>query len=272
MVNQILKLMQLGKKVKSSVYNIRQLPNEVIEQMFSLMPAVYDGLSKEQFRLDLKKKNKVILIHDSSKNRLVGFSTLYLFDEKISSELSQEKRFTGLFSGDTIIDPNYWGGSALQMAFGLFFVSVILSNPFKPLYWFLISKGYKTYLLMANNFGESFPQPDAEIPKSMGNLMNEVYSHLYPDSWNRGTGLIHNTHGEYHIKYGVAAPDEFLVSNNRRVAYFLKRNPGWQDGDELACLAKMKSSDLANYVLKRFRKATGLWSAANEKGKTSYVR
>src|SRR5205823_11279599 len=69
-------------------------------------------------------------------------------------------RATVVFSGDTVIDRNYWGQKQLQLAFARLVVTLKLRAPWRPLYWFLVSKGYRTYLLLANSFPRAIPRFD----------------------------------------------------------------------------------------------------------------
>jgi hypothetical protein len=92
------------------------------------------------------EKDAVILMRDSVENRIQGFSTILDVRMKIGG-----KTVVGAFSGDTIIERSYWGQGILGKAFLSYMLKQKLKNPFRTFYWFLISKGYKTYLLMANN-------------------------------------------------------------------------------------------------------------------------
>ena len=77
---------------------------------------------------------------------------------------------------------------------------------------------------------------------------------LLAERWQRDLGLIVNNRGDYHLKFGLAAPDKKLCENNPRVSYFVSKNKDWQQGDELACFAEMNVSVLINYLKKRLSK------------------
>ena len=53
----------------------------------------------------------------------------------------------------------YWGQKALQRVFTRYVVGVKLRHPLQRVYWFLITKGYKTYLLLSRYFPEYWPRP-----------------------------------------------------------------------------------------------------------------
>lgn len=223
------------------------------EKLFSLMDRYYQGMNWEQFCRDLDKKNRVILLKDSKTDGLIGFSTLYIFTDTPPS--GTKTPFTGVFSGDTIIDQAYWGASALQFTFGLYLMALVLKRPWRKVHWFLISKGYKTYLLMANNFTHHFPRHESPTPKDVQSLLHQVYSRHYPTRWQPESGLIRWDACDYRLRQGVAAPELALSQRNNRVNFFLSKNPDWAKGDELACMATMSGKDLLSYTVKRLKKA-----------------
>lgn len=118
-----------------------------IKQMYDLYASFYENTALDVFLQDLSKKSGVILVTRKSDEKVVGFSTLTCFDIEVEGRNAR-----GIFSGDTIIEPAYWGNNALAATFHRRVVIERLKKPFTPFYWFLISKGYKTYLLLANNF------------------------------------------------------------------------------------------------------------------------
>lgn len=214
------------------------------ERMYRLMQKYYDSHSKAQFLKDLNAKHAVILLRDSG-GRIQGFSTL------LKRELNHENRkIIGLFSGDTIIEKQYWGQKVLGVEFLKFLWLEQIKNPLKPVYWFLISKGYKTYLLMANNFEEHYPRFESETPKSILKLMNDFYTKIYPEAYNPAQGLIRFEKCEGKLKEGVADITAELLRSNARVAFFSRTNPNWSQGDELTCVARMTLSMPLKYKLK----------------------
>src|SRR4029079_15523392 len=105
------------------------------------------------------KKEHVIVLRDSGDGSLKGYSTLYVFDASVDG-----RRVKAVFSGDTIVDDMYWGQSTLQRAFFRYVLALKVRNPTVPLYWFLISKGFRTYLLLSRNFPEYWPRHEASTP------------------------------------------------------------------------------------------------------------
>ena len=101
----------------------------------------YDNVDRGRFDADLDEKQHVILLLASE--RIVGFSTVMV---------DHVDGVVAIFSGDTVLEADHHGAGALQWAFFRYIVLTKLRYPHKLVTWFLISKGYKTYLLLSRNF------------------------------------------------------------------------------------------------------------------------
>jgi len=206
-----------------------------IKQMYELYASFYENTSLDIFVNDLNKKTGVILLVRKADGQVVGFSTLCIFDIKVDA-----RRVRGIFSGDTIVAPAYWGKNGLASAFHRRVIIERIKHPFVPFYWFLISKGYKTYLLMTNNFYNYYPKVGGNRPGMDARFkrITQAYcDELFPGSLDREK-MILNFGDEYaRLKQGVAPITSSLRASNRHVAFFEGANPGWHQGHELPCLA-----------------------------------
>src|SRR5688572_13596920 len=121
--------------------------------------------------------------------------------------------------------------------------------PWRPAYWFLISKGYKTYLLMARNFPEHWPRHDRPTPPHIESLLDAVARRRFGGGWDAATGLVHGVAGG-RVARGLApiGPEQLAHAD---IAFFAARNPGHAEGDELACLGRLSPGILAAYARKR---------------------
>ena len=218
--------------------------------MFEILNKYYEHVTEEQFLADLHKKNAVIVMMDRATNRIQGFSTILDVRMRVNG-----KNVIGAFSGDTIVERAYWGQGTLGKAFLAYMLKQKLKNPFKTFYWFLISKGYKTYLLMANNCPTHYPRHEGATPFEITDIMNAFYTELYPKQYDPMAGVIAFNGPACHLKSGVAAIEKKLTDENPRVAFFESKNPGWERGDELACVATITFMMPFAYQLKCFFKA-----------------
>lgn len=225
----------------SSLYSVTQkidsLTDIQIEQMFSVFSKYYQGVDREKFVNDLKNKDAIFLLYSKKDRTLKGFSTI-LKMETISDE---GKIVHGFFSGDTVLEKEFWGDGTLGVAFLKYLFKEKIKRPFTPLYWFLISKGYKTYLLMANNFGTHWPRFEQKTPVNICRIMNTFAHSLYGDQYLAGHGIIRLDESEIKgpVKIGVANITNEMMQENKRISFFATKNPGWNEGDELCCLAEM---------------------------------
>src|SRR5215475_12439837 len=153
-----------SERLTASIVAGAGLHTEDKARMFTLMRKYYDAVTEETFQADLCGKDAVILLRD--RGAVHGFSTLVSLQVTVG-----HKTIYGVFSGDTVIDKQYWGRHALQKAFLRRMFREKLKRPFTPLYWLLITKGYKTYLMMANNFAEYYPRFDKATPAETRAIM-----------------------------------------------------------------------------------------------------
>jgi hypothetical protein len=203
--------------------------------MYALMIATYDAMTLARFQADLNAKDHVILLQDTQRGEIQGFSTLV----SVYAGGADGRRFHGVFSGDTVIRPDYWGGSALGKAFLAYLFRLKLKSPFSPLYWVLISKGYKSYLLMANNFSTYFPRFDRETPAQECEILHAFGEGLFGGDYNAKKGLVVFDESHGHLKAGVAEVPALGSEPNPRIPFFERMNPTWRQGTELLCIGKM---------------------------------
>lgn len=222
-----------AKKDKVSTYfrPIEAVTVSNIKQMYDLYASYYDNTSLDIFLSDLSKKSGVILVSRKSDGKIVGFSTQTFFDLTVDG-----KRVRGIFSGDTIIEPTYWGNNALVTTFYRRVVIERIKRPFTPFYWFLISKGYKTYLLLSRNFPSYWPRFDQPTPPHIQQLIDKAATVRFGPAYDAVSGLVRFDPPGPRLADGIApipaspAPD---------IAFFAAKNPGHADGDELCCLGRV---------------------------------
>jgi hypothetical protein len=210
--------------------------------MFELFARYYKDVSLPQFRDDLAEKDHVYWFTGDDR-ALAGFTTLQRRRLRVSG-----RDVVCLFSGDTVIDRRYWGTRKLQLAFFRYIVATKFRNPFRPVYWMLMSKGYKTYLLMRRNFPRSFPQRDAATPSDVRHVALAFYGGKFGAAYRPADERVvfDTPHGA--LRDDVADPPP--AAQNDDVAFFVARNPRWAAGEELACIAEIQFRDLARHLVK----------------------
>jgi hypothetical protein len=144
----------------------------------------------------------------------------------------------GLFSGDTVVAEAFWGQRVLGHLFLRHLFAQKLRHPFEAYWWMLISKGYKTYLLMANNFSEHYPRYESDTPRDKQDVLDTFATSLFAEAYRKETGLIDFQRSLGQLKAGVA-PITADMLDHPRIRFFNERNPTWPRGTELACIARM---------------------------------
>jgi len=207
------------------------------EAMYALYRRHYDAVSRERFFADLADKDYVVLLHDQT-GALQGFSTLAEYQREFDG-----KTIGVLFSGDTVVDAQHWGQQALAFAWLRLAGRLKARAPERPLYWFLISKGHRTYRFLSAFAREFWPAFDRATPPRIQALMNTLAHDRFGDDFDPAAGVIRFSESRGHLRDTFAAVSEA----HRRlpeVAFFLERNPGYVRGDELVCLCELEADKL----------------------------
>lgn len=234
----------LNSRLNGKIVSVYDLSCSERDRMFDLMSENYDGVRRETFEMDLTEKSDVILLEDNEISELKGFSTLVVLEELVRGAATR-----ALFSGDTIIDKAYWGDTELEHHWGRYAFSLIDKNPDVPLFWFLMSKGYKTYRFLPVFFNEFYPRAGTLTPDYEQEVLDTFARKKYPMNYDSSSGLVLFEGSKDRLKQGVADIDERRM-RDPNIRYFLERNPNWQQGDELCCLIPLKKDNF-NRMAKR---------------------
>ena len=200
--------------------------------MLDLMRQNYDNVTSDQFDSDLNEKDWIIITRQPDSGHVLGFSTQQLYDQETS-----EGPIKVLFSGDTIVDPKFWGSNPLAKLWGQLTLALIDRHPHQDLFWFLISKGYKTYRFLPVFFNEFFPRSGTPTPQWAVNVLNGIASGRFGDRYDAQRGTIRAAPDGCRLKPSVAEIAHRISDVN--VRFFQSANPGHVLGDELCCLARL---------------------------------
>lgn len=222
-------------KLDGRVVERSKLKETDIEAMFSLMNTFYDNMSEDVFRKDLAGKDYCLIL-TNEEGEIAGFTTQKILSFELDGETVH-----GVFSGDTIIHRDYWGSLEMYVVFARFFFE--LGKSYDRLYWFLISKGYKTYRMLPVFFHTFYPSCRMPTPLYEKRVMDAYASHLYPDDYNPETGVIEYGSVKDKLKDGVADITAKEL-RNPDIGYFVRANPCYRDGNDLVCLALLREDQL----------------------------
>jgi hypothetical protein len=205
------------------------------DEMFALLAAHFEGVTRERFERDLAEKNWVVEIRRDG--RLCGFSTML-----VREAWHDGRAITAVYSGDTIVTPEARGSNALARAWIASVNQLCAGFGARPCYWLLLTSGFRTYRFLPVFWREFIPRHDARTPTDRQHLLTELARAQYGSSFEATAGLVR-----------FAEPQRLrghlnLVPPGREadahVAFFLSRNPNHARGDELVCLTEICDANL----------------------------
>ena len=203
-----------------------------VQSMFRVFNENFNGATQEIFERDLANKNWIILLRDAETNELEGFSTLALYETTFN-----QKPLSVVYSGDTIIRRQYWGTPQLPSTW----IKTVLeksANIVQPLYWLLISSGYKTYRFLTVFYKEFYPRYDVRTPPEMQALMEHLAAQRFGSDYHCEEGVVRFRNGATPLREGIAEVTGERL-HDPHVAFYIACNPGYVNGDELVCITRV---------------------------------
>jgi hypothetical protein len=219
-----------------------ELDQHTRRQMYDLMVLNYHGVDFGEFNRDLDKKDFVMIGIANSQVR--GFTTGRCFTQRFGDG----KQADVLFSGDTIIAAAD-RGNPIWSAIWLEHAMSLATGRDEPLYWMLTSKGHLTYRFLPIWFNEFYPRHDRTTPAEISELLDSLGRDYSGANYDPQRRVARCTHGQ-RLRQGVAEPSE-KAQSNAHVKFFLERNAGWRNGDELVCLALLDIDNLRGSLARR---------------------
>jgi hypothetical protein len=207
------------------------------EEMWNLYRRFYSGTHRELFDHDLANKDSLLLLTDAAQ-RIQGFSTM-----AVGLIEFEGRPVRYVFSGDTIIDKAYWGSQALAFTWLLYVGELKRAQPELPLFWFLIVKGHRTFRYLPTFAREFYPHWERGTPAHIAALMNRLARERFGEAFDDTSGVIRYREPHGHLAEGFAEANE-REAGREDVSFFLKRNAGYRQGDELVCLCELSAENL----------------------------
>lgn len=203
--------------------------------MFELLRRHFDGVTPEQFARDLAEKNLALLLERD--DGLVGFSTLLAYTTTFEGQ-----PVNVIYSGDTIVTPEAWGTTALPRAWVAGVEALRAKFPPGKCFWLLLTSGFRTYRFLPVFWREFFPRFDVITPTKKQQLLTHLALERFGEQFNSATGIVHFRRPQKLIAGLKNIPSG--RQDDPHVAFFISRNPGHSNGDELACLTELCPENL----------------------------
>ena len=215
--------------LKGKVVSVNDLTVRQTKRMYSIMTEYYNNITEGNFFGDLLKKVDVVLLCDEAGD-IHGFTTLAIFPHDERTQL--------LFSGDTIIEKEYWGKNDLQQTWVNNAIAYAERFDGKT-YWLLLTKGYKTYKFLPTFMSEFYPRVDTETPAHIQAIIDKFAIEQFGDKYQNGVFI----EGKDFLKEAFDDISE-LKLKDKNTAFFFEKNPNYVRGDELVCIAELSLDNL----------------------------
>jgi hypothetical protein len=169
---------------------------------------------------------------------LAGFSSLSIVDATVDG-----RSLRAVYSGDTIIERAHWGTQALAFTWLRFAGTIKAQAPDRPLYWFLIVKGHRTYRYLSAFSIDFYPHWQMPTPPWARTIMRELAYQRFDEDYDSKRGIVSFDRSRGHLRpmWATVEPEEAARPD---VAFFLRSNPGYTQGDELVCLTELSCNNL----------------------------
>ena len=220
------------------------------ERLFRLHARFFRNLDRGLFHGDLREKDWVITVSDGAE--FVAFSTILLYPETV-----EDRSLRILFSGDTVVHPDYWSRNLLVPPFGAFLARLMEEQSGEEIYWFLITKGYRTFMSLPVFFRQFAPTFEDE-PQEWKRILDIIARRRFPDCYDPCTGIV-SPSGQRDF----LVPELMEVADSRKegrwVRFFLEKNPGYVRGDELCCITRISRENIRPLGFKFLQFKDCLW-------------
>jgi len=210
------------------------------EELFALMSGHFDCIGREQFFRDLDEKHSIVLLREAAgAARIRGFSTMMPLEVDVAG-----RRVGAIFAGDTVIDPEYWGNSAWVYAWARHGFALAQAGAYDVVYLLLLTSTHRTYRFMPGFFHEYYPRPDRAIPAEVQARLDVLVRRKFPGEYDAARGVVTlaeptPVRAERLVPGAAPGADE-------HDQFFLSRNPGYERGDFLVCLAEFSWENLTS--------------------------
>ena len=232
----------------TEVITAAEITRAIEAEMYALFSRAYDQTDPLRFRSDLRAKRDVLLLRDGD-GRIAGFTTLAILDA--------EDRGRGVrivFSGDTIIDPACWGTNALNFAWIRHIARIRRERPDHPLYWLLISKGYRTYRYLSTFAERYVPHPEDAPDTDLIDLRDRLARQVFGTAYDPIRGIVAWAPPRDRLNRALA---DLPLSGRaaEEAARFAALNPGWRQGEELVCLCPLETGNMKPFARRLYGRA-----------------
>jgi len=218
------------------ILEITEISNSGRSDLFGLFSKHYDDVDLPRFESDFIAKDFALVLEHQG--RPVGFTTAKLIDFDWRGE-----SISVLYSGDTIVDRLFWGQQELARTWLAQIGRLARQQPGRRMVWFLIVKGHRTYRYLPVFAREFVPTSKAADAGELSELRDAIATSMFGSQFDPASGTVQfaTPQGRLRAEFADPTARELKLPG---VGYFLTANPGFREGDELACLCELSPDNM----------------------------
>lgn len=206
-----------------------------LRRMLTLLDTYFEGVTHEQFERDLQDKTSVVLLRDEE-GTIQGFSTF-----KVYRSAATKQSTAVVCSGDTIVDMAHRASTALARTWLRVARSMAAAMECERSVWLLIVSGFRTYRFMPV-FWRRYMPSHGRAPDADQTLLNTLALERFGPAFDASSGIVRLSSPQRLRPQFVEVPSG--KEDDPGVRFFLERNPGHAQGDELVCLCDLDDANL----------------------------
>jgi hypothetical protein len=212
------------------------------ETFYQLLCHEFIGVSWDDFTRDFREKDAVMILRkEHSAGEIVGWSTLMVLTLAVPG-----REMRAIFSGDTAVLPEYRNSTGLGVELSSYFMQVYEQFPRHEVYYILISKGWRTYKILPFFFKEFAPRYDRPTSAEDKAVMNAFGQKKYPQHYQSASGVV--TFSPQRVR--PESIDAVPAKMDAHTRFFLNSNPGYLEGHELVCIARIVPDNFTNGLIR----------------------
>lgn len=209
----------------AEVCSVTTVSKSEVDELFTLFQTAFDA-SRKGFQSDLEEKDFLLRVRGD--HGLLAFSTLKIYYPEPGVRL--------LFSGDTFSAESARTGHHLPARWARFVYGELPHQPGMEDYWLLLCSGYRTYRILPTFFHSYVPSANShpQLCEKLDRWARQLFCQRYRDRVVKPRWPTPLHHPEPPLR----------LSADPHVRLFGELNPGYRQGDELACLIPLEQANL----------------------------
>ncbi|HEX6313637.1 MAG TPA: hypothetical protein VFZ73_02215 [Gemmatimonadaceae bacterium] len=205
------------------------------DEMFALMDSHFEGMQRDVFNQDLDEKDWALrILRDGA---LVGFSTLQAYTTQQAG-----REVSVIYSGDTVVSPQAWSTPVLSRGWIALVRAMQATRLDTPWYWLLLSSGFRTYRFLPVFWREFWPRFDSVGDDTTRGMVRALARERFDGCYDESAGVVRFPRPQRLRGHLNAIPEG--REHDPHIRFFLERNPGHNEGDELVCLTELSDANL----------------------------